>query len=303
MSTPGRHKIVVWNKDRTFSECLDILKGMGTKYEWTYMHAAQEHCPTNNRAHVDGYYETTSRRRLKTEINKFTKAFGKGFGDLQFARGNAGENIDYSEKEEGTFHVQGTVAPSQGERVDIKRKCDQILAGETTVDAEMIDDPEFYHKYGRTMSKIEDIALRKKFRTEMTTGTWYWGPTATGKSHTIFKDYSPETHYIWKNDKGWQDGYAGQPIVIINEFRGHIAYNDLLEMLDKWPLCVSRRGREPAPFLAKQILISSSLPPEDVYKQRNEKDMLAQLLRRIKVVNLSEVYDTCHGTQGSSITP
>ncbi|AXH78050.1 MAG: helicase [Cressdnaviricota sp.] len=300
----GRHKIVVWNNNRTFSEVLDHLKGMGTKYEWSYMHAAQEKCPTTNKAHVDGYYETIDRRRLSTELNKFKKVFGPGWGNLQIARGNAGENIDYSEKEEGTFYVQGTVAPTQGERVDIKRKCDEILAGETTVDQEMKEDPEFYHKYGRTMRNIEDIALRDQFRTEMTTGIWYWGPTGTGKSHTIFKNYSPKTHYIWKNDKGWQDGYVGQPIVIINEFRGHIAYNDLLEMLDKYPLCVSRRGREPAPFLAKQILISSSLAPEDVYRQRNEKDSLTQLLRRIQVVNLTEVYvaDTVC-TQGSNITP
>ena len=62
------------------------------------------------------------------------------------------------------------------------------------------------------------------------------------------------------------------------------------EIVDKWPLSVSRRARGPVPFLAKKILISSSLPPEDVYRQRNEKDSLEQLLRRINVIHLPDKF-------------
>ena len=138
------------------------------------------------------------------------------------------------------------------------------------------------------------MLLRKRFRTEMTQGIWYHGPTAVGKSHKAFEGFDPQTHYVWKlNEKsGWQDGYAGQETVIINDFRGEIPYNEMLQLVDKWPHSVPRRGREPAPFLAKTVIVTSSLSPAQVYHRRAEEDSLNQLLRRFDVIELRPNSDT-----------
>lgn len=184
--------------------------------------------------------------------------------------------------------------PAQGARTDLVELCESISSGEVTAEAVAVESPMTYHKYGRTLHKVEDIALRKRFRTEMTKGIWLYGPTGVGKSHRAFKDFDPSTHYVWKNDKGWQDGYTGQEIVIINDFRGSIPYDELLQMVDKWPYTVPRRGREPAPFLAKQVIITSSLSPEEVYWRRAEGDSIDQLTRRFEVEHL---------LGGHSITP
>jgi len=287
-----RLKFVVWNNDKEFSFFKSEFIRMGTKYAWNYFHFAQEHAPGTGRPHIDGYYETPGERRLTKELSKFNKKFGTGFGQLVIAKGTAGENIDYSEKEEGTYYVQGEPAPhppGSGARTDIKDKCESLMKGETTVDEIMLDDPEFYHKYGRTLHRVEDLALRKRFRTTMTKGLWIWGPTAVGKSHKAFDGFDPETHYLWKlDDNGWQDGYTGQGIVIINEFRGTIPYQTILDMVDKWPFTVKRRGREPAPFLADRVIITSPLPPEEVYHRSNEKDSLTQFFRRFEVEHMTE---------------
>ena len=50
----------------------------------------------------------------------------------------------------------------------------------THADEIVCEDPEQYHQYGRTLHKLEDIALRKKHRTWMTTCDWLWGPTGVG---------------------------------------------------------------------------------------------------------------------------
>jgi len=108
--------------------------------------------------------------------------------------------------------------PSQGQRGDLKRVRDEIVAGKS-VDEIALEDPLMFHQYGRTLSRIEDILLRKKFRTEMTKGIWYWGATGVGKSHKAFEGFDPETHYLYQYQE-FQDGYTGQETIIMNEFRG-----------------------------------------------------------------------------------
>ncbi len=288
--TVGRFKFVVWNNDRTTDEMFEKLRGMQQKYEFSYIHFAQESCPTNGRFHIDGYYEYPTQRKWATETKKFIKTFGQGFGDLQTAHGTAGENMDYSGKETD-FTSIGTPAHGQGFRTDLLENRNDILEGRCTAEDIAIADPQRYHMYARTFHKIEDIALRKKYRTEMTKGIWYYGPTGVGKSHRAFEGFTPETHYVWKNDKGWQDGYTGQSTVIINDFRGELPYNELLQLVDKWPHTLSRRGREPVPFLATKLIITSSLSPEQVYNRRDVEDSLDQLKRRFLVVKLTSKSD------------
>jgi hypothetical protein len=123
----------------------------------------------------------------------------------------------------------------------------------------------------------------------MTKCDWVYGPTGTGKSHYAFSNYSPETHYVYPNDGGWWDGYVGQEVVIINEFRGGIMYSELLDLLDKYPKQVRRRGREPVPFLAKLIIITSSKHPCSCYDGvYQEDDSIDQLLRRINLIKMDQ---------------
>jgi len=285
----GKFKFVVWtDRDVKTVNVLATLEIMSAKYNWTYLIASLENCPTTGKAHVDGYYEYDCPRNIKTENNKFTKTFGKGFGDIQTAYGSAGENYDYSTKE-GKESVELGHPAAQGEKRSLGDAKIALLDGTTTVDQLCLDNPELYHQYGRTLEKLEDIKLRKMFRTEMTTCEWLVGPTGAGKSHKAFEGYHPETHYLWKlNDNGWQDGYTGQETVIINDFRGEIKYNELLNMIDKWPFTVSRRAREPVPFLAKHVIITTSLYPAEIYTNRVKEDKLAQLYRRIQITKLGD---------------
>lgn len=196
------------------------------------------------------------------------------------ARGSTEDNEKYCSKE-GDWFERGE-NPKQGRRVDLEGRKKQIMDGMRVEDI-MMEDPMCYHQYGRTMDKIEDVRMRKMFRTEMTEGLWLYGKTGTGKSHRCFHDFDPDKTYVWPNDGKWWDGYRQQDIVVFNDFRGEIPYNFLLQLIDKWPMTVPRRNREPMPFVSKKIIITSSLPPDKVFKNREVEDHLEQLLRRIKV--------------------
>lgn len=286
----GKQKFVLWcdgkndRKIKDWESGMEICRIFQKKYDCSYFVMGREICPDTGTHHLDGYYEYPTYRKWSTENNKFLKMFGKGYGDLVLAKGSAGENFDYSSKEERGYEEYGT-AVANGESLTLTNIKDQLVNGETTTDDVCMERPEMYHMYGRTLSKIEDICMRKKFRNQMTTCTWYYGGTAVGKSHRAHENYHPDTHYLWKsNDKGWQDGYTQQKTVIINDFRGEIKYNEFLQLVDKWPHTVPRRGREPMPFTSEHIIVTSSLSPELVYRQRVDEDSLEQLLRRVSVV-------------------
>lgn len=192
-----------------------------------------------------------------------------------------GKNADFIE--EGT-------PKKQGERTDLKKIADSILNNDTNVDTICVENPMLYHLYGRTLHKVEDLAMRQRYRTTMTQGYWYYGPTGCGKSIKAFENFSPSTHYVWKlNDNNWQDGYTQQDTVIIDDFRGSIPYDELLRMVDIHPnYYVPRRGKEPIPFTSKTVIITSSLKPEQVYNRRDKEDSIEQLLRRFIVEKVSQ---------------
>lgn len=178
----------------------------------------------------------------------------------------------------------------QGQRSDLMELKKNIEEGKSVRDI-ILEDPVVFHQYGRTLTKLEDVIQSKKFRKWETKGIWYWGKTGVGKSHKAFEGFDPDTHYVYKDDKGWWDGYRGQETVIINEFRGEdMDYSMMLKLTDKWPYEVKRRGREPAPFLAKTIIVTSSMKPEDVFFC-HKKDKIEQLLRRFEIIEVKRDCD------------
>lgn len=232
--------------------------------------------------HLQGFLYMNNDKTLSAMKKKFHPT-----AHLEPTKGTSVQASDYCKKD-GKFVERGDI-PQQGRRTDLVSVKDEILAGKK-VDDIVLEDPELYHKYGRTLHKIEDLAMRKKFRTTMTEGVWIYGTTGTGKSETAFAGYNPDTHYHYKYDNSdWQDSYTQQDTVIIDEFRGQIPMHSLLTMVDKHPNHVmKRRGREPLPFISKKVIVTSSMHPREVYKNLNENDKLEQLLRRFKIINLNE---------------
>lgn len=188
----------------------------------------------------------------------------------------------YCEKEGDILIKDGTC---QGERTDLHAMKAIVDGGGSLLEC-VNEDVETAARYYRFIEKYEDLIGRAKYRTEMTKGIWYWGETGVGKSHKAFEGFDPKTHYVWNDDNGWWDGYTGQETVIMNDFRGQVKYGEMLNLVDKWRHNVRRRGREPVAFVAKTVIVTSSLEPKDVYKNRNEEDSLEQFNRRFEIIKL-----------------
>jgi len=252
----------------------------------SYCIVGEESCPSTGRYHLQCYAEFKNDVRYETILNKFNKLNHPHFEN---SKGTPLENFIYCSKDK-KHEEWGTRLPDdykgKGDRGDLRGIAAEISEG-LSVDQICIENPEMFHQYGRTLERLEDIALRKKWRQHMTTCDWIYGPTGVGKSHHWKVNYHPYTHYIWKlNDKGWQDGYTGQDIVVIDEFRGQIPYAELLLLLNDIPHFLPRRGKAPVPFLSKHVIITSSLHPKNVYEGVLERDdNIDQLFRRINLIH------------------
>lgn len=193
---------------------------------------------------------------------------------------NYGKNADFEE--------YGQIK-QQGKRVDLIEIKNEIVAGRDVEDI-MMETPEIYHQYGRTLDKIQDVVLRRKTRTQFTKGIWIHGASGNGKSELVFKNYSHTHSYVWKKDKEWQDGYKQQPLVIIDEFRGQLPFWKLLELADQWTNCwIERRGKEAMPFTSEMVCITSSLKPEEIYKNLDANDKWIQFKRRYMVLDIGDI--------------
>ena len=245
-----------------------------------YVHFGLEICPTSietgqNKYHHQGwcYFENP-----QGSIKNVAKNLGKCH--VEMCNGSEAQNTKYCSKD-GIITEYGE-EPEQGKRTDLAAWKDKIKAG-MTVDQIADESPDVVHQYGRVFDRLEGIYNRQRVRTWQTTCEWAFGPTGTGKTYAWKSIWDPEQMWVYKlNDRGWCDGYRGQPVVIINELRpGGIPYNELLNMIDEIPHWLPNRGKEPIPFLAKHIYITSSLRPEEVYWDLPCNDMLEQLMDRI----------------------
>lgn len=178
-------------------------------------------------------------------------------------------------------------ARTQGTRTDLKRLRDQIISGENSSKKICLeDDPMIYHQYGRTIEKIEQLIDAKKWRTWETKGIWYWGPTGAGKSVKAMEGYTPETHYIWSNGELLQN-YEGQETVIFDEVRARdYPYDFWLKVVNGIPFTIPIKNGKPRQFLAKTVIVTAPMPPDEMYPNQNGKDHISQLLRRFKIERL-----------------
>lgn len=249
----------------------------------TYALFGKETCPDTGRHHWQSYIETKVPLRMNTVIANLCLDIHPS---VRSCDGDQWSNMVYCSKE-GEW-VEFGAPMAQGQRTDLQDMVDQVLEGKLTVDDLMMTNAHAVHLYGRVLERAENMYLRTQERDrEMPEVFWLCGTTGAGKSHKIYEEFikgkrQHVDYYPWVPDGGWWDNYKGHEIVVMNEFRGQIAFSELLCLCDKWPYSVRRRNLPPVPFMAKKIFISCSRKPEDQYAGVGED--IQQLLRRVKVI-------------------
>lgn len=119
---------------------------------------------------------------------------------------------------------------------------------------------------------------------------WCYGPTGSGKSKYAMEkseEVEPENAYWKPPGTKWWDGYVGQPLVVIDDYRYDIRAPDseqlgfwyLLRLFDRYPLSVEVKHGY-VPFTAMHIIVTAPHDPDQMFVTYSA-DERAQLKRRI----------------------
>lgn len=220
----------------------------------------------------------------KLRIGQVKDMLGTSRVHLAIRRGTAEQARDYCKKQETSdssvpFEEHGTFEKGQGRRSDLLEVVTLVRGGKK--ESDVIEScPEQYIKFHRGIRAL--IYAAGKPRDFKTIVHWYYGPTGTGKSRQAAERGAPNPY--WKNgDDFWWDGYEGQEVVIIDDYRaGMCQFNMLLRLFDRYPLQVPFKGGF-VKFVAKHIYVTTPYDVKTTWHNRTEED-IKQLIRRIEDV-------------------
>lgn len=174
---------------------------------------------------------------------------------LELVSGTAEENRDYIFKTEAYFerkpemkHKEDTKVEGMqyesgeipkeapGKRTDIEILKDLIVSGKTN--AEIYEHNASYLRYANSIDKMRLDLLADKFGKEWrdVEVTYICGVTGTGKTRGIMDTYGYENVYRISKDDYSFSTYTAQDVVVFEEFRNTFQLQDMLNLLDGYPI-------------------------------------------------------------------
>ena len=128
---------------------------------------------------------------------------------------------------------------------------------------------------------------------------WFKGETGEGKTRKAFEIAEKFNLSFWMTNDSlkWYDGYTGQELVIIDDFRKNMLgdWNYLLRLLDGYGLAVQVKGGFTT-WKPKIIIITSPATPHEAFSWVNKEgeeqgwDKEDQLIRRLTHENEEQIY-------------
>lgn len=222
--------------------------------------------------HLQGYVQLTSRRRLgwlKRQLDQHAH--------WEPRRGTHQQALDYVRKADtrvaGPFEYGEPV--TAGQRTDLDAALSAVVSGASDRDL-VSEHGSTFVRYHRGLREARRV-LSKPRSTKSVVYVLY-GPTGTGKSKYAMDEYPGA---FWKPRDKWWDGYNGESAVVIDEFYGWLPYDQLLRLLDRYPLLVEIKGGT-VQFVAETIVLTSNKHPREWYD--STKCDYAPLERRLDFI-------------------
>lgn len=259
-------------------------------------------CVSNNgcyHAHIACYGNTTTLKKVSDIL--FQSHIEPQLGGKDALTSYLLKEGNYAEKGEQVLYTKGldVIEDNQGKRNDLV-EIEELLNNGATPD-EIFEISFRYRKYEKMIKsdfltrRIKETPLVKKMWNE-----YHFGRSGSGKTYTYIKlceKYTSDEVYLCNdysnssNSGGGFDFYLDNPakIVVLDEFRGNIPYNQLLSILDVYSRNQQHCRYRNTYNLWISVIICSIYPPEQVYSfmvddTRRNIDSMQQFMRRLNVI-------------------
>lgn len=243
--------------------------------------------------HLQGYVYYGILKSFKWVVERL----GEPRAHVESAKGSPSQNKDYCSKQSVLFE-HGEL-PRQGRRSDLDEIRGRLDRGDT--EAEIAKDHfSTWCIFRRSFTAYKRLA-NPIVRSWKTVVVWIYGPTGTGKTRVVHElstsQLGRKLQYTCERYHGssvedlrglyvasdvslqWCDGYEGQDIVLMDDYRGEAPLSTLLRVLDRYPMSMPVKGGF-TDWAPKLLFITSNWTPRQAYSSKAQEE-LEPLYRRI----------------------
>lgn len=271
----------------TIKSILDSFSGC------TYWCMADE-IGTQNTYHTHVYVAFQNAKEFSSIHQRFYGAH------IEIARGTHQENRDYIRKEgkykdtekadtnlPETFEESGEL-PEESDRR--KKQSEEIFA---MVEAGA-SNAEILRRHPSAMNRLQHIdATRQTLLEERYRTMWrnlnveyIWGKTGVGKTRGVMEEHGYDAVFRVTNYAHPFDNYAGEDVLLFDEFRSSLPISDMLKYLDGYPVMLPCRYNDKVACFTK-VYVVSNIPFESQYPiiQKEERETWNAFARRFNSVS------------------
>lgn len=209
---------------------------------------------TQGTPHLQGYVVWTHPRNL----NWVRRMNGRAHWEI--ARGDFKANHKYCTKEDGRLEGpwERGVRPRPGKRSDLSDIAQMLDKGKPMKKVAKAYPGDFFRYHAGFYKYRQETYPERHGQPNIII---LWGPTGCGKSRLVYETF-PQAY---RKPKGkWWDGYHTQDTVVFDDFYSWIAYDELLRILDWYPLLVQPKNSY-VPLRANTFVFTSNKDPMEWY--------------------------------------
>lgn len=231
--------------------------------------------------HFQGYIDLLKKQRMSTILALFKPL--KPHLESRSANSTPYQAANYCKKD--AKYVEFGISPKATEKkttsTSLKRMCAALFEGQPIEEAMQIDPATYVRNY-RGLQDYQLKTIKVPIMREMETHL-YIGVTGSGKTHSCLTTY-PECFKKPIGKSLWFDGYTNQKVVLIDEFTGQFPLSDMLQIMDKYPTQVERKGSHTT-LQHNLLLLTTNVHPSNYYENwKGRKEQELAFYRRITKV-------------------
>jgi len=239
-----------------------------------YVAYSRENAPTTGTPHLQGFLQMKKQCSC-VEVRRIT-----GIPWVKFMKGSFDDNDIYCSKV-ATLHEAGKRVGEggQGSRHDLDDFWELVKSGKS--DLELMEaDFKTYSKVMKSVDRYRSLMRPKRLEQTKLEVFLFFGKPGTGKTELALSQF--EDSYRLPIGRGfWLTPSAvGKKHIVIDEFKSNIGLSDLLQLLDKYPIEVERKG-DHLWWCPDTIIITTNRSPWDWYNYNDRDFEREALFRRI----------------------